>query len=214
MIWKMRRDEQQVGGHSGWQIFRDRWGPHALNLADFWEWATLDIGSNAVRTAFAEFLVRAALDPERATLTEPGRNSDITTRSGLSIEVESATLIRDWPAERQAHVTFAIAPQWVWDAATRKPADRLTRPADLYVFALLKQSERSRATPTDLDNWSFFVVSARAIDAVERAQPLLTLRALETRGCSPDPMWRGPLPFRSLRLEIESMAVSIRHPSV
>jgi hypothetical protein len=193
----------------GWEIFREGRQGLGFTLQNLWERGQSDLGSNGVRGALAEFVVARALEADRPTATEPGLAWDITSRSGVRLKVASAAQVAGWSAERRAAITFDIAPRWGWNETRNRPDDALTRPADVYVFALLQHPERGAPDLLDVSHWTFFVASARAIDQAERAQPLITLRTLEARGRGADTAWRGPLPFRTLKLEVESLGVTV-----
>ena len=54
------------------------------------------------------------------------------------------------------------------------------RAAQVYVFALLKERDKSKVNPLNLDQWEFFVVPTVTLNVRKRSQQTITLHSLET----------------------------------
>jgi hypothetical protein len=211
MIWKAAFGRLQVANRYGWEYFRDGRFNLPVQLVNLWEWQTTALNSNAARAGLGEFLVAYALDIVKPHEMEPGADYDLLTRSGLKIKVETAAFVGSWPRERLNAILFNIAPKWVWNEKTQRPDDTLRRPADIYVFALLNHKNGGPVDVADVANWTYFVVASRALDAYERAQPYITLKALQARGGNrAGPLWRGPIPYLKLHVEIEGLGDTLR----
>lgn len=207
MIWKTGRDQLQVRNRFGWEAFRDAREAFPLSLADYWEWGITDLAGNGARAAMAEFLVARGLGT--LAYAGPGPGYDLATRSGLKLTIATASCSRTWPAERRAAVLYPIAPTLAYDAARRQLARLWTRPADIYVLALLSLEANGTANPTDTGAWTFHAVGARALDALEQASPAIAHGTVESRCQAGVPHWRGPVLYRNLRVEIEGLGIAL-----
>lgn len=207
MIWKTGRGQLQVCNRFGWENFRDPWDSFPITLHDFWAWGLGEPTSHGARTALAEFLVSRILGA--LSNGTPGSGIDFVTRSGLKVKLETAVAHKSWSAERRAAALYAIAPTLVYDTAADRLSRTWSRPADIHVFALLLLGERGVVNPTDLAQWSFHVVSTRAIDGLEQGAPALSHGTLEARCRSSPGTWRGPVIYRNLRMEVEGLGVAL-----
>lgn len=211
MIWKAAFGRLQVANRYGWEYFRDGRFNLPFQLVNLWEWQVTALYSNAARAALGEFLVAHALDIVKSEDTAPGADYDLLTQSGLKIKIETAAFVGSWPRDRLNAITFNIAPKWVWNEKTQKSEDMLRRPADIYVFALLNHKDGKVVDPVDVANWTYFVVASRALDTYERAQPFITLKSLQARGGNRvGPLWRGPVQYLKLHVEIEGLGDTLR----
>ena len=66
-----------------------------------------------------------------------------------------------------------------WDADTNRQALESKRQADVYVFALLAHREQETIDPLNLDQWDFYVLPTRVLNARARSQHSITLRSLD-----------------------------------
>lgn len=207
MIWKSGRDHLQVRNRFGWENFRDPWDTFPLTLYDYWEWGLGDFASTGARTALAEFLVSRLLGA--LANAGPGAGFDFVTKSGLKIKLETAAAYHSWPPERRAAALYGIAPTLVYDSSARQLGRAWTRPAEIHVFALLLLGDKGLINPTDTNHWVFHVVSTRAIDSLEQGAPVISHGTLEGRVRSSPAGWRGPVPYRNLRVEVEGLGVAM-----
>jgi hypothetical protein len=157
-----------------------------FRLRDFWQWSASDLLGNALRGVLAEFIVLRALrlgsDQPRAEWDAV----DIRTPDGLAVEVKSAAYLQSWTQKQPSKITFNISPAKVpWDARTNTSDAPAGRQADVYVFCLFAEKDRKRADPLDLDQWRFFILSARVLDETLGSQKTVSLGRLESLGAIP-----------------------------
>lgn len=131
--------------------------PEQMTLLDFWRWSGSDVLSNAPRGVFAEFLVGLALravDSPR----EAWASYDLETPGGIRVEVKSAAYVQSWDQDKLSEIRFDIRPTLDEEWTKRG------RHSDVYVFALLAEKDKEKINPLDVDQWEFYVVSARKLD--------------------------------------------------
>jgi len=74
--------------------------------------------------------------------------------------------------------------------------------ADVYVFALLDHLDKSTVDPLDTDQWCFFVLATRVLDARTRSQHSITLTSLKALV--------GPVSYSMLSVAVERAAEAQR----
>ena len=87
--------------------------PTGFLLRDFWASAFSDLVLNANRGTFAEYVVMTALGRGKALLSA-WASHDVTTNSGIRVEVKSAAYLQTWPQERLSRINFEIRPTRKW----------------------------------------------------------------------------------------------------
>ncbi len=86
-------------------------------LLEFWQWCDSDLLSNSLRGRFAEYLV--ALDLGVADgVRQEWQPYDLSTRSGIKVEVKSASYIQSWKQRRDSTIVFDVRPTLAWDPDT------------------------------------------------------------------------------------------------
>ncbi len=137
----------------------ERFSGSAWSVLDFWRWAFSDLRQNVVRGVLAEFLVARAVD-DPSPLRHAWDNFDVTTRSGIRVEVKSSAFLQSWTQRRLSRIGFAGLTGRSWSATTgRWGAERELR-ADVYVFAIHTLKEPKRYDALELSHWEFRVISA------------------------------------------------------
>jgi len=77
-------------------------------------------------------------------------------------------------------VTWSVRKTRAWDPVTGVMQKEVQRQSDLYIFALLAHKESKRTlNPLDLDQWDFYPVPTRDLDARKRSQHSITLKSLQ-----------------------------------
>ena len=168
----------------GHEPFRGGDRPIGATVLDFWRWSGSDLLSNVWRGVLAEFLIARALEVADKPRDEWAAY-DLKTRSGVTVEVKSASYVQSWPQRRPSIISFDIAPRkWVWFAATNEyqelsPPQRV---ADVYVFCVLGHADRCAAhtDPLDIDQWAFHVVGRRFLDRERPRQKKIGVNALRS----------------------------------
>jgi hypothetical protein len=148
------------------------------DLLGFWRWAYSDLVSNATRGVLAEYIVGLALGYVDGRARLEWDMSDLRTPQGKSVEVKSAAYVQTWQQEKLSKITFNITPTNGWDAATNTVAAERKRQADVYVFCLLKHTDKATVCPLNLDQWDFYVLSTNRLNNLVGEQKTITLANL------------------------------------
>lgn len=69
-----------------------------------------------------------------------------------------------------------------WDPDRGTYADGRQRNADVFVFALLSETDRARIDPLDVAQWQFYVLSRRTIESRAGNAQTLSLKRLTQLG--------------------------------
>ena len=154
--------------------------PLSFTLLDFWQWSTSDLVSNVTRGRLAEFIVATALGIEVSGVRSEWDPFDLITASGLRIEVKSAAHIQSWHQARLSNIAWRTPPTRAFDANDGSVSAESRRQADVYIFALLDHRDKMTVDPLDTDQWCFFVLPTRVLDARTRSQHSITLPTLKS----------------------------------
>lgn len=130
-----------------------------IRVGEFWSWHASDLLSNATRGVLAEFIVARALGVADGVRSEWDA-WDLTTPEGLRVEVKSAAYCQSWKQSRPSTIRFDIRRTTV--PGIRGNESR--RHADVYVFCLHRERDKSKVNVLDLDQWTFIVVPTRVLD--------------------------------------------------
>jgi len=150
-----------------------------FQLIDFWKWSVSDLVSNATRGRLAEFIVAKALGINKDNIRDEWQAYDLITPDNIKIEVKSASYIQSWYQKELSKISFKINKSRSWDADTNIQSKESKRQADIYVFALLKHTNKDSINPLCLDQWIFYVVTTEEINNYPRSQHSITLKSLE-----------------------------------
>lgn len=154
-----------------------------ITLLEFWQWASSDLVGNALRGHVAEFLVARAVGGASGVRNE-WDSFDVTTPSGLRIEVKSSAYLQSWAQRVESSISFDIRETLAWDAEANSfspEADR-RRQADLYVFALLAHREKATLNPLDVSQWEFYPLHASTLNEHAKAKRRISLKRLLALG--------------------------------
>jgi hypothetical protein len=137
---------------------KEQFSEGELVVEDFWRWAFSDLRTNTTRGILAEFLVAQALgDP--SPLRAPWDNWDVTTATGIKVEVKSSAYLQSWNQRKLSSIRFTSLTGRSWSAETNELAAERSLRADVYVFALNICREPDQYDPLKLDQWQFRVMS-------------------------------------------------------
>ena len=156
-----------------------------FDLLDFWQWSVSDLVSNVTRGRLAEFIVATGLGIDVTGVRNEWDAFDLTTSSGLKVEVKSAAHVQSWHQARLSNIVWRTPRTRAWDAATNRQSIESRRQADVYVLALLDHQDKPSIDPLNTAQWCFFVLPTRALDARTRNQHSITLPSLRTLAGSP-----------------------------
>jgi hypothetical protein len=154
-------------------------GDLGFSVKDFWTWSVSDLMGNVTRGRLAEFIVAKAIGT-----TEGVRNEwatyDLTTPSGIKVEVKSAAYLQSWLQDDYSTIQFNIEPTKALDLEKGGYRGDAKRHADVYVFALLAHKDKPTVDPLNVTQWEFYVVPTTALDNYPRSQHSITLNSLKT----------------------------------
>lgn len=149
----------------------------SMRLLEFWQWSQSDLLNNALRGTIAEFIVAKAVNATNAVRVEWDA-FDLITPEGLKIEVKSSAYLQSWKQDRDSTISFSIRSATGWDAATNISSTKSIRSADVYVFCLLKEKDRSLVNPLNLDQWQFFILSTEQLNREKGTQKTIGINSL------------------------------------
>ena len=149
-----------------------------LKLYKFWQWACSDLVDNLFRGSPAEFYVASALDSLHHCLRDGSGCHDITTQTGITIQVKSSAYLQSWFQNAYSRIEFDIAPKKSWNPNTNAFEGVPQRHSAIYVFCLLEHKDKSTLDPMDLDQWVFYVIPTKELPS----RNSLTLTALLALG--------------------------------
>lgn len=155
--------------------------PTGVTVLDFWRWAASDLLGNALRGLVAEYLVAHALDATGHPRQEWAAY-DVVTPDGVTVEVKSAAYLQSWRQTAISKLIYGIQETRGWDAATATYEVAVRRQADVYVFCLLAHQDKTTVDPLNLDQWKFYVLPRRQLDAELGSQRSASLNTLIRAG--------------------------------
>jgi len=155
--------------------------PLRATVIDFWRWAYSDLLSNTTRGAFAEFIVAQSLGLDLG-VRDAWSDCDLRLPTGLRVEVRSSAFIQSWAQQAPSRIVFSVRQSRRWDPDRGTYADGRQRNADVFVFALLSETDRARIDPLDVAQWQFYVLSRRTIESRAGNAQTLSLKRLTQRG--------------------------------
>jgi hypothetical protein len=151
-----------------------------LSLGDFWRWSFSDLLDNTLRGIYSEFIVGAALGLDLSAGRTNWDPWDLTYQHDgqeVHIEVKSSAYLQPYQQEHLSNIVFSIRPTRTWDPAGGY-SDEVRRQADVYVFCLYAEQDRTKANPLELDGWRFYVLPTNRLNTVCGKQKTLSLSAL------------------------------------
>ncbi len=152
--------------------------PSPWTLSQFWEWAGSNLLDNTIRAWLAEWHVATAIGMGLAGCRTAWDTVDLSTPSGVRVEVKSSAFVQTWRQRRPTAVTFSTRPARAWCAETGTYEELPKRHADVYVFALLTPVDRL-PNPLNLDEWEFYVCSTARLNERADATKSLSLSRVQ-----------------------------------
>jgi hypothetical protein len=178
----------------GEEPFRLKGRALPATLLSFWQWSASDLLDNTMRGKVAEYIVGLALSAAEG-VRDPWAPFDLTTPSGLKVEVKSASRWQSWHQKEPSRLSFGVQPTHEWSRETGEFAPEQRRQADVYVFAVLDSDAKAELDPMDLGQWSFLVLAARTLDERVAGQKQVGLDRLRE--------------FGALECEFEGLAAAV-----
>jgi hypothetical protein len=132
------------------------------SVLDFWRWGFSDLRTNIVRGILAEFLIASAVgDP--SPLRRAWDNFDVTTPTGIRVEVKSSAYLQSWNQRRVSSIVFTGLTGSSWSDETANYGGVRELRADVYVFAIHTCQEPDQYDALDLSHWDFRVLGVSAL---------------------------------------------------
>lgn len=183
---------------TGCEQFHDKGESLGFDLISFWQWSCSDIVSNATRGVLAEYLVSRAVGVGVGDIRHEWDSYDLKTPDGVKIEVKSAAYLQSWAQKEYSKISFGIKARHHWDYDTALQSKTAERPADIYVFALLKHKDKKTVDPLNISQWIFFVVDTETLNKYERSQHSITLVSLKKL--------TAPVSYNDLKARIQQLS--------
>ncbi|MGY3055723.1 hypothetical protein ACVWYG_003944 [Pedobacter sp. UYEF25] len=120
---------------------------------------------------------------------------DITTPTGVKIEVKSAAYIQSWGQKAFSKISFSIKKARFWDDESNRRIADARRSADIYIFCHLKHQDQKTIDPLKMEQWDFYVLPTIRLDNYTRSQHSITINSLRNL--------TEPVMYKDLKLEIE-----------
>jgi hypothetical protein len=168
----------QLTRKTGNEHFKSNGQPLESTLLDFWQWALSDLANNVLRGVLAEYIVAEALGIE-TYVRRSWEPYDLTTASGIKVEVKSAAYLQSWYHKKYSTISFGIRQTKAYDPETNRFADEIKRQADVYVFCLLKHKDKPTLDPLDLDQWEFYILAASVLNEKYLTSNSISLATLQ-----------------------------------
>jgi len=156
-----------------------------LDKAECLEWGFGNLLDNATRGVVAEYIVAKALGMAFGYRME-WDFADIRFRD-CHIEVKSSAYVQSWQQVKPSVIQFDIAPRSnKWDAETNITirSDPPKRHADVYIFCVFTEHDKSLANPLDTNQWAFYVTKTDTLDGRLGAQKSAALTTIQKLSAS------------------------------
>lgn len=158
--------------------------PIKSTVLDYWSWAYSDLIRNVNRGAFAEFIVREAMNfqsentPPRTNFRISMDAYDLLGPDDIRIEVKSSAYIQALEDDHLARISFRIAPAKALDANGNYSDNSVyARHSDVYVFCVWT-AKSCEQDILDLSLWDFYVISTKLLDEKVPGQKTITFHSL------------------------------------
>jgi hypothetical protein len=131
----------------------------------------------STRGLLAEFIVAKALDAADGVRIAWDA-FDVTTRKGTKVEVKSAAYLQSWEQTKFSTIQFNVEKTTPLDEEKGSYRGEPRHAADVYVFAVLAEQNKSKVDPMNLDQWEFYVAPTKTLEKRKRSQQSITLNSL------------------------------------
>ena len=147
-----------------------------FRLKDFWVWNQSNLIENRTRGILSEFIIKQPLNIENGTRIE-WDSYDLITKTGIKIEIKSASYIQSWEQNEYSEIKFGIAPT-KGEPINPKYDGKYRRWSDYYVFCLLNIKDQKAINPLDLNQWTFYVLKTEVLDKMVQNQKNIGINSL------------------------------------
>ena len=163
----------------GEEQFLLRGRPAGMDVYDFWRFAYSDLNADP-RDDVAEYLVARALGIDKPMNRESWTLYDVLYRD-TRIEVKCTGYYQTWRTDGSVSKERRFSIRKAHDPA----AGSYERQNDIYVFVLLLGNTREEADVLRLENWEFYVVETKQINAICGDNQSISLSRLKREGVLP-----------------------------
>jgi len=167
----------EVTPKTGKELFLNNLKSMGTNITDFWKWYASDLVTNSLRGVLAEYIVAMAIGKTKDVRLEWDA-IDLTTESGIKIEVKSSAYIQSWDQKQFSTISFGIPKSKGWNAKTNEYSNESRRQSDVYVFCVFSEKDQKKANPLNLDQWDFYVLATTKLDSAIPNQKTIVLSSL------------------------------------
>ena len=174
--------------------------PLGGSLLDFWQWLASDLLANTTRGCLAEYLVAQAVGAAHNSVRSEWDAFDLETPDGVRVEVKSAAYVQSWAQRQHSTISFRVPKTRAWTADTNVFESESRRQAQVYVFALLHETEAP--DPLNVLHWTFYVLPTVILDRRSRSQHSISLNSLKRESS-------GPVSYSTLRESIRRAALAV-----
>lgn len=134
------------------------------------------------RGVLAEYIIGTALGILKNVRIE-WAEYDLLTHEGIKLEIKSAAYLQSWSQKRLSKISFGIEPKMPQTLLPVQTTEQLLRrQAAVYIFCLLHHRDMLTVNPLSLDQWTFYCLATKKIDAECRDQKTLSLSGLQSLG--------------------------------
>jgi hypothetical protein len=146
-------------------------------VGDFWQWAYSDLLQNTTRGVLAEYIVAGLLGVDK-TPRNPWLPFDLKLNDGTTVEVKTMSRLQAWAQKQLSNPQVIISEKRSWNLDTGILEQTPTLNADIYVICYFTSEEHSAADPLNLDQWNFFVLDKKEVEAVLKKSKSISLKKL------------------------------------
>jgi hypothetical protein len=154
--------------------------PLTFALSDFWRWSVSDILSNATRGRLAEFIVATATNIDITMPRNEWAAFDLETKDNIKLEVKSAAYLQAWLQKELSSISFSTKLHRHLSSSLKEDKITPRRHADVYIFCLLIHKDKLTVNPLNMNQWEFYVLATKELNAYKRSQHSITLKSLQT----------------------------------
>jgi len=99
---------------------------------------------------------------------------DLTTPTGLKIEVKSSSYLQSWEQTNLSKIIFGIQPT---EDILENNGGKIRR-SDIYIFCVLSHQNKDTVDPLNLSQWDFYILNTSVLNERVKEQKTITLSSL------------------------------------
>jgi hypothetical protein len=153
-------------------------------VSGFWRWAFSDLLQNTTRGILAEYIVAVLLGIDDKP-RNPWESFDLHLRDGRKVEIKTISYLQAWAQQKLSIPRVVLVPKRFWDPDTNVMEKTPSLNSDLYIICHFISKEHSTANPLDMDQWRFFVLEKKQVEAILKKGKSATLETFRDMGVNP-----------------------------